>query len=178
EQTSVLIRPLVAVDRVVKLLPQLQVTWVTTYSGWIPDFTMCSSWSIWPPDRPARGVNRDRRTSLPGPGRRLQNGDLHTVGLAADCPFTSLGSGSATAPEPRIFLACDGCYSPSRAGVFFWICISSSTFDFVLRICVISSSRACCWSMLCSSLRRRHMTASSSAPSRISSRRVLEIGRA
>src|ERR1700726_4084232 len=35
---SELILPLVSVDRVSKLLPQAQVTVVTTYSGWIPGF--------------------------------------------------------------------------------------------------------------------------------------------
>ncbi|GGM35005.1 hypothetical protein GCM10012275_02800 [Longimycelium tulufanense] len=39
EQTSTWIWPVLFVLRVVKVLPQPQVTWVTTYSGWIPLFT-------------------------------------------------------------------------------------------------------------------------------------------
>src|SRR5260370_17492348 len=46
--------PFLAVLRVVKLLPQLQVTVVTTYSGWIPDF-IANSWFLRSPGRRQRG---------------------------------------------------------------------------------------------------------------------------
>jgi hypothetical protein len=35
--------PFLAVLRVVNVEPQVQVTWVSTYSGWMPDFMLTPS---------------------------------------------------------------------------------------------------------------------------------------
>src|ERR1700738_1768795 len=59
---------------------------------------MCSSWSKGPPDRHT-GVNRDRRTSLPGPGRSSKTVISRSIraALPTRAPVPS------TAPEHPVF---------------------------------------------------------------------------
>src|SRR3954471_20939225 len=58
--------PLVAVLRVVNVLPQVQVTSVVTYSGWM-SFFMVSSRVTAAGSHPCGYVNRSQRPSVPSP---------------------------------------------------------------------------------------------------------------
>src|SRR5512141_269719 len=64
--------PLFTVLRVVNVLPHVQVTWVSVYSGWM-FFFMVSSRGFRSPGR-LEDVNRNQPSSLPGSTRQAPIG--------------------------------------------------------------------------------------------------------
>src|SRR5690606_33246188 len=97
--------PSVFVLRVLNVLPQVQVTWVSTYAGWMSAFMSSpSSGSLG--RRPAGAVNQNRRHSLPrrgwcGRGPRVRRATPWkarrpmATAHSADGPSAACGSGGA-----------------------------------------------------------------------------------
>src|SRR4051794_27234520 len=92
--------PLVEVLRVVNVLPQVQVTSVVTYAGWM-SFFMVSSRVTAAGSHPCGHVNRSQRPSVPSPtacGRIDLDADSTQAGAGL---FQPRETGSASACEHR-----------------------------------------------------------------------------
>src|SRR5690554_4842357 len=98
-------RPEVAVERVVKVLPHVHSTFVTTYSGWMSFFTRFSSQVGRRVARRIAPVNRSQGDSLPEHPQASKSSRTALVASRAMTRWTEIGPGIFTRSHGQLDVA-------------------------------------------------------------------------